>query len=397
VREILESSSAMVLTDVFPAVTAAAEVQAVKVERNAERSRGSVPVPAPPSDYLFVSNIRYMAMVSIVWVHTVHAWGFAAPHSFAAYLQDFFYQLMKFGTIDFFLISGFLLGEGLTRGGRLKYFNRRVKVVFVPWLFWGVVWFVIALTHRLVKDGSTVTLGASLAVLIRDYFTFVFTQSIYWFVPNFFICLFLVLTFYKRVPDYVQGGVYLLFSLFYGLNTYLELIPPKHTSALLGFVFYLWLGSFAYDRRKVWIPWLDRTAWWRLIGYTAVAGLLSLVEIHLLRSRHSVDEFNTLRFANQAYSVLVALLVMKFQRALFPRYFAPRLETFGIFLIHPILVEIWEIVSQSISPGTMLRIEANGPLEISLGLASFVVIYMGAVLLTKQIRKVPLMRWMVGR
>ncbi len=42
----------------------------------------------------------------------------------------------KFGTIGFFLISGFLLGERVDRRNPFEYFGRRLKRVFLPWLMW---------------------------------------------------------------------------------------------------------------------------------------------------------------------------------------------------------------------------------------------------------------------
>ena len=81
------------------------------------------------SDYLFVSNVRFLAMISIVWVHAIYQWGLASPP--ASYVQVILLQSMKFGTIGFFLISGYLLGEGLTRTSPRRYFYRRVNAVFV--------------------------------------------------------------------------------------------------------------------------------------------------------------------------------------------------------------------------------------------------------------------------
>jgi Acyltransferase family len=211
------------------------------------------------SDYLFVSNVRFLSMIAIVWVHSQFLWGTAT--GWASHVQPVLVQLMKFGTIGFFLISGFLLGEGLTRIRPRQYFYRRLNAVFVPWVLWGCLWFAVALSYDLLKGSHTDSLRSSLRLVVGQYFRFVFTQSIYWFVPNFFVCLAIVLGLYRRVPDYVQGAAYLAMSLFYGVNVYLEIIPTRHTSALLGFVFYLWLGSFAYKHREAWSRWLGRTSW----------------------------------------------------------------------------------------------------------------------------------------
>ena len=351
----------------------------------------------PKSDYLFVSNVRFLAMFSIIWIHTAYFLGSAPSKSPAAYFQELTAQAMKFGTIGFFLISGFLLGEGVTRTGRLKYFYRRVKAVFVPWLWWGGIWFVIAVFNHLQGSGAKSSMESSFQSITQEYFKFVFTKSIYWFVPNFFICLAIVLSLYGRVPDLVQGTIFLALSLFYGANTYLGIISSRHTGALFGFVFFLWLGSYAYRHCEALNRWLHRTSWTRLIAYTTVAAALALVEFHLLSNGSSADPNNSLRISNQAFSVLMTLLIAKARRTLLPSWIEVRTETFGLFLIHPILLELYYWGRQSIPEPVPAGISQHGFLLIVLGVSFFLSIYLASLLITKQIRRVNQLRWMVGR
>lgn len=336
-----------------------------------------------------------MAMISIVWVHSLLLWEVVSPP--ASYMQVALTQLMKFGTICFFLISGYLLGEGLTRTSRLRYFYRRVEAVFVPWAFWSCVWFVIALAQNLQDTKHPWYVGSSLQELGHLYLRFVFIQSVYWFVPNFFICLALVLALYKRVPDYVQGPVFLALSLFYGINTYLRVIPSRHTSALFGFVFYLWLGSFAYHHRASLNGWIAKISRMQLATYTGVAAIFALVEFHMLQKLTSGDSFNALRISNQAFSVLATLLIVKSKGALFSKMIDVRSETFGIFLIHPILLQVVQVVYARIPLSTRVGITANGSLPLFFGFGTFAVVYLLSIVLTKQIRKVSALRWMVGQ
>ena len=355
----------------------------------AKRNEGTHSKP----DYLFVSNIRFLAMISIVGVHTLRLWREAAPP--VGYLQLLMTQAMKFGTIGFFLISGFLLGEGMTRTSRKRYFYRRVKGVFVPWAFWSFVWFVIAFWGAR-RAGDGLMLEGSLRELAHQYLEFVTVRSIYWFVPNFFICLMLVIWLHKRLPDLVQGALFLGCSLFYGLNVYWKFVPVKHTSALLGFVFYLWLGLFAYKRREELMRWMQETSWVQLAFLVAGAAFLSLGEMHLLRRLQSADEFNTLRLSNQAYSVLMMLLFVKSRRELFPKFVHVRTETFGIFLIHPILLEILQLRLAGLSEAARIGISERGWLVVLLSLLTFAATYLLSLALTKVIRRVPLLRWSVG-
>ena len=125
--------------------------------------------------------------------------------------------------------------------------------------------------------------------------------------------------------------------------------------------------------------------------------MLTLVEIHMLRGLRTGEEFNTLRLSNQIFSVMVVMLIVKCKTTLFPKALDVRAETFGIFLIHPILLQIFIAVRDRVPDATMLRIRENGALLISLGLATFGTIYLLSLLLTKVLRRVPYLKWTIGR
>ncbi len=335
-------------------------------------------------DYVFVSNIRFLAMVAIVYIHSN---GFINTSGFFGHLQNVLLQSAKFGTIGFFLISGFLLGERLSRHSPSVYFIRRVRVVFLPWIFWATVWLLTGLPV-LMNDSRYRGFASSFGRAVHDYFSLIFIHSIYWFVPNFFLCLAVVLFLYKRVPQWVQGGAFLAASLFYGVNIYLGLVPKEHSSAIFGFVFYLWLGMMAYQNRQRFQSWLDRVSWSVLLTWIAIAGLLALGEMHLLNP--SGQGANTLRISNQIYSVLVVCAIAKFRRPLMPRFINPRTETFGIYLLHPVLCQVWWALLK------FLRPNGNGLLTLSLVFFTFTLVYLGSLWLTRKISARKKLKWMVG-
>ena len=125
--------------------------------------------------------------------------------------------------------------------------------------------------------------------------------------------------------------------------------------------------------------------------------MLTLAEIHMLRGLRTGEEFNTLRLSNQLFSVMVVMLIVKCKMTLYPKTIDVRAETFGIFLIHPILLEIFIAVRDRVPDRTMLGIRGNGVLVISLGLATFGTIYLLSLLLTKVLRRVPYLKWTIGR
>jgi membrane-bound acyltransferase YfiQ involved in biofilm formation len=346
--------------------------------------------PSRRPEYVFVNNIRFLAMVAIVYGHSngiISNIGGAFGH-----LQYALFQSAKFGTIGFFLISGFLLGEGLSRYSPSVYFIRRVRGVFLPWIFWSTVWLLAMLP--ILRDNSR-HLGFTRSPFGRAayaYFSLVFIHSIYWFVPNFFLCLAVVLFLYKRVPQRVQGAAFLAASLFYGVNIYLGLVPKIHSSALFGFVFYLWLGMVAYRNRQRFQSWLDRVSWSVLLAWIAIAGLLALGEMHQLNS--SGEGTNTLRISNQIYSVLAVCAIAKFRRPLMPRFINPRTETFGIYLLHPILSELWSAAPLKLPE--FLRPDKNGFLALSLIFFTFTLVYLGSLWLTRKISASKKLKWMIG-
>ena len=151
--------------------------------------------------------------------------------------------LSKFGSIAFFLASGFLLGASLDRQSNTDYMRKRFSRVFLPWLCWCSA-FCAALIYLNVHHGRTpIVLGVNACHVIL-YWARYALDSPYWFVPNLLFSLCCLLLVRKFVGDRVSGAIWAFASLFYAANVYLRWLPTSHRSAWLGFVFYLWLGVF---------------------------------------------------------------------------------------------------------------------------------------------------------
>src|SRR3954453_20798804 len=88
------------------------------------------------ANHLFVSNVRFWSMFAIIAVHSSTAWGIDTGSPAGSEFQIALIQAVKFGTIGFYLVSGFLLGERLHRHTARVYLARRLKKVGVPWLVW---------------------------------------------------------------------------------------------------------------------------------------------------------------------------------------------------------------------------------------------------------------------
>jgi hypothetical protein len=84
----------------------------------------------PRNNHLFVSNVRFWSMLGIVAVHSAPT--LLLINGTQWYLSAALTALFKFGTIGFFLISGFLLGERVDQQRPMEYFLRRVRRSFYP-------------------------------------------------------------------------------------------------------------------------------------------------------------------------------------------------------------------------------------------------------------------------
>src|SRR5690606_1487274 len=110
----------------------------------------------------------------------------------------------------------------------------------------------------------------------------VYLLTNYWFIINFLICTGILLALRKHLYSIFFGFVLLLITLTYSVNIYLEFFPPRHTMAIFGFVFFLWLGAqfnkyWEFIQTKI----LAIPYWLFIIQYLIVY-ILSIYETTLL-------------------------------------------------------------------------------------------------------------------
>lgn len=66
------------------------------------------------SHHLFADNMRFLSMAAIVGMHTIYAYGAKLDASLFPELLYLPIQFLKFGTIAFSLVAGFLFGDRMT-------------------------------------------------------------------------------------------------------------------------------------------------------------------------------------------------------------------------------------------------------------------------------------------
>lgn len=346
-------------------------------------------------NYDFVNNIRCLAMMSIVADHTFNVGSFIFTNYNSAYwIYLFIIQIAKFGTVSFFLLAGFLLGDKFTQYTPSQYLQRRFKSTFKPWIIWSLVFLFGLLLRDTLNYIHFGNGGFDFLGYLKQEAMITFLFSNYWFIINFLICIATLLLFKKHLYNWRLGAVLFAFTLFYSVNVYFEWIIPNHTTAIFGFVFFLWLGAQfnknwpAIEAKVKAIPFV-------LILLVFVLALaISMAEIRYLYARESQDPYNTLRITNIAYSMAAFFLMVRINNLDFLRHFKPRETTFGIYLLNAIIAFL--ILPEVLihfdlpKPGTMAPIALLGYC-----LFRFIFTYLSSLLVVMLINATRA-RWLIG-
>lgn|GEM_PF-353328 len=346
-----------------------------------------------PPDHVFVDNVRFLSMAAVVGLHTASGFYVALQPAAISDLALLECELLKFGTIGFFLVSGFLLGDRINNCSPVTYFLRRLQNVFIPWCVWFSLWCCL----KFVSDWTTgrvpeLSLGYAISFVGECL-----TLTAYWFVPNLLIALAILLVFRRFLNHLWVGALFLLASLFYGFNIYGRWIPEGHTKAVFGFVFYLWLGAWSAWHFPVIENWLKKMHPLVLIGLSLLASGLALGESKLIATLNSSDPYNTLRISNQIYSVLVVLAIMKLKNKVWPSFVDVRSHTYGLYLTH---TSVRALLFAPLKPA--LRHLGQGPewlvWSTSLVLLPiiYVAVYGACLLLIRALLANPSLWWTVG-
>ena len=276
-------------------------------------------------------------MVAIVLIHAVaQVNDDMGPIPLAQ--QSLMLQPFKFGTIGFFIISGFLVGDRLPASNPLSYLRRRASRLLPAWALW---WGLDTLDHtkRTLLHQYRAGLGATAIFdTVRVAAFWVLTVTPVWFVPNLLVALTCVVMLRRWINDMRLGAFFLSLSIFYAVNVHARWIPTRHTEALFGFVFYLWLGAWCAQRKDRVLSWVQARSGGWLAFWTSAAAGVSLVESHVLQAMNNSDFSNVLRFSNQIYSVLIVILLVRIQRRTWPAFVNVAQTTYGIYHTHEIFL-----------------------------------------------------------
>ncbi|WP_255497511.1 acyltransferase [Pedobacter sp. AK013] len=348
-------------------------------------------------NFSFVDSIRCISMIGIVIEHC----GVVPPDQYSRQFENIIescvIQSFKFSTIAFFLIGGFLINHKFDEYTPFQYLKNRFKKTIGPWLFWIFILIMLGILDRFIAHsrGSAMGLvGSNFFLYLYETFTQLVLISPYWFILNFLICITILLLFKKYLYNLWFGLVLALFSLFYSVNIYQGWIATTHTTAIFGFVFYLWLGVYFNEYYDKVMAIIKATSWFKIILLAVVTFCIAVGESTYLNSIGIEDAYNTLRLSNIIYSlVMFALLLKVGSLNWLQRNLRPRETTFGIYLIHVVI--IGRGLPLIFQPLKLNFLEFSVWQNIGILLFRFLVVYSVSFFLTKAIGKTK-MKWMVG-
>lgn len=350
--------------------------------------------PTHKKNFDFIDSIRCISMMCIVFEHSAHVGIYLFK---GLTINNLFYmsliQLAKPGTIAFFLLAGFLIGSKFKDYTPIEYFKRRLSNTFVPWIIWSL-FFVLTMSWKMWVISHKETDFNFLDLILKS-FEDVYLFSSYWFIINFLICIGTLLIFRKYLYSTWLGVVLLAFTLTYSVNIYYEWFPPMHTYAMFGFIFFLWLGA---QMNRYWDKiqeFINRISY-SLLSFLFILTLaLSIFEVTVLYKMKSTDPYNTLRFSNILYSLVAFVILLKIKEFSFTKYFKPRETTFGIYLVHYILV--YNLLAEILRPFHFTPIQDLSVVGIlMISLLRFIVIYSLTFAIVSAINKTKL-KWIIGR
>lgn len=90
-------------------------------------------------------------MITIVMEHSISLDIYHPTDKLGILIICLWTQLIKFGTVCFFLLAGFLIGEKFMVYTPAEYMRRRMGTTIGPWFFWSVIFLLTMLANDLVK------------------------------------------------------------------------------------------------------------------------------------------------------------------------------------------------------------------------------------------------------
>jgi len=331
-------------------------------------------------NYNFVDWIRMISMIGIVWAHTPL---FGNNINETSLNNVFFYlcfmNFFKFGVICFFMISGFLLSSKIQEEDTLLYVKKRISTTLNPYLFTLSILVAIFIFN-------TEILNKNYGYRLPQYLVELITNSMFWFLPNYWLCLIFLLLFKKNISKIRTGIIMLIILIIFSWIAVYSGQSKMPSYSCLGYVFYIWLGYMIANRHLT--TYYSSISKIVLVIVSIFFFLLSSYESYHLYLNGSKEYFNILRISNQLYSISVFILLIRlFNRKYNFKYLNPRKETFGIYLYHIFFASIMVTISKFLTSQSFNVYTDNSYLLFAIHIIKFLIIYFSTLILVKVLIK----------
>lgn len=328
------------------------------------------------SRILYLDQLRALAIVTIIFVHVSNLWLASPVGSFNWDVQYFFKVIGYTGLPLFFMLSGALL---LNRNYEIReFFNRRFSRVLYPFIFWMVIFIIVAVITQ-----NKYHLFSSFALAV-PYLIKSFTLN-YWFI-------WMILGIYLAMPiinDFVKNrglkGIeyYLLLlvitSVLITISKFLHYSLNYFNLALfffagpLGFVmlgYYLRYKKFKYSARTLMLfgliiflstialkTFLIWNGWFHQSTYKYFAlETKSFLYMDILTILQPIGIFMFFKYLNEAQSGLIPKISSFLEGGIIEKLtISLSKSSYGIFLFHVILIDIIGIVAVNLLQRNALK------------------------------------------
>ncbi len=251
-------------------------------------------------------------------------------------------DLFKFGTIIFFVISGFLFERNVDQYQQdlKRFFFKKYTSLIRPYLLVFVIpicFYLLISPYMGFRESLTIKLF--FARLIRETFL-----TNYWFIPT--LILYFLLNFFipsRKIVPFLAGSA--IITILFSVNIYIHILPlTYHTTTGLGFLSFFLFGRYLFLNPNTSIC---RHNGDLLACILILSFLFSYMEGYYLYFVRHIDDFmNTLRFSNLIYSLAVLELFNRlFSNRQLPKALS-QANTYFIYLFHPHIIRMlnfWEV------------------------------------------------------
>jgi fucose 4-O-acetylase-like acetyltransferase len=310
------------------------------------RQIGSISAIAPSRNihHSFVDIIRVFGIAGIIWAHVP----IFAPVDFTPLRFDYkslyfpFMLFWKFGVINFFMISGYLL-KGKLEADPFAYLKRRLIVVGKPYLI-ALTIFTLPYGYHVWRELNVDTsLTSSICYLINK----IVLSTSFWFIPSYFVSLTIIVLTRRYIKNFVYGATLFLITLSVAiLSVYFPSVSIPHLDILIGYTFFLWLG-YTLNNNILIDKILTKSNFFPLTILAVLGLAVSCVESYKLCAGQYSTYFHILRPSNIAYSVVMFMLMMHLFNGIVTPNMLLKLKSnsFELYLYHPLFA--WVIAPKT--------------------------------------------------